>query len=69
MSQLETTTELQGDTTAAMLIALCVCWPYGVFWYFDNKEEVVVCPDCKETADLAASTCPHCSEDLDQYRE
>lgn len=68
MNQLETKKELQGETTAVTLVTLFCCWPYGVYWYFNNREEVVVCPECRETADTRASTCPHCGEDLDQYR-
>lgn len=65
---LETTKEYQGSKSAAALIALFCCFPYGIYAYLTNRETMVICPECRETADTEASTCPHCSEDLDKHR-
>jgi hypothetical protein len=65
---LETTKEYQGDTTATTLIALFCCLPYGIYSWVTDRKTMVICPQCRETADPQASTCPHCNEDFDQHR-
>lgn len=60
---METTSEYTGDT-AMLIILVLVCFPAGIYYYFTNKEEQVVCPECRETADTGASVCPNCNEDL-----
>jgi len=65
---LETTKEYQGSPGAATLIALFCCFPYGIYAYLTNRKTMVICPECRETADPKASTCPNCNEDLDQYK-
>lgn len=61
---METTSEFDGDM-AVFIILLLVCLPAGVYYYFTNKAEKVVCPECRETADMNASVCPNCNADLD----
>jgi uncharacterized protein YbaR (Trm112 family) len=61
---METTTEFDGDM-AIFVILLFVCLPAGVYYYFTNKGEKVVCPECRETAAMDASVCPNCNTDLD----
>jgi hypothetical protein len=60
---METTSEFDGDM-AVFIILLLVCLPAGVYYYFTNKAEKVVCPECRETADTHASVCPNCNTDL-----
>ncbi|WP_049924474.1 hypothetical protein [Halopiger djelfimassiliensis] len=67
MSELETTSEFTGDAIWILIGVLC-CLPYGVYYYFSNKETVWICPDCQETVKVGASTCKHCNEDLNQYQ-
>jgi hypothetical protein len=67
MSSLEQTYSFTGDTGWIIVAILC-CPPFGVYYYLDNREEVVVCPECKETVSAGASTCSYCNEELDQYR-
>jgi uncharacterized paraquat-inducible protein A len=64
---METESEFDGDM-AILVILLLVCLPAGVYYYVANKEEMVVCPQCRETADRTASVCPNCNEDLDAHR-
>jgi len=64
---METQSEFDGDI-AILVILLLVCLPAGVYYYIANKEEKVVCPSCRETADTNASVCPNCTEDLDEHR-
>jgi len=47
-----------------LVLGLLVCLPVGIYYYFANKEERQVCPECRETADMTASTCPNCSNEL-----
>ncbi len=68
MSELETTKEFTGEMGFTFFVAAFCCLPYGIYSYYSNKEQRVICPECKETADMQASTCPSCQEDLDQYR-
>ena len=65
---LETTKEYQGSTSTAALITLFCCWPYGIYAWLTKRKKMVICPECRETADPEASTCPHCNEDLDEHR-
>lgn len=67
MSELERAYEFTGDTGWIIVGVLC-CLPFGVYYYLDNREEVVVCPECQETVSAGASKCSYCTEDLDQYR-
>ena len=60
---METKSEFDGDM-AVFVILLFVCLPAGVYYYFTNKAEKVVCPECRETADMHASVCPNCNTDL-----
>lgn len=59
----ETKEEFAGEM-AVLVLGLLVCLPVGIYYYFANKEERQVCPECRETADMSASTCPNCSTDL-----
>lgn len=59
----ETREEFAGEM-AVLIIGLLVCLPVGIYYYFANKEERRVCPECRETADMGASTCPNCGADL-----
>ena len=59
----ETKEEFAGEL-AVLILGLLVCLPVGIFYYFANKEERQVCPECRETAEMNASTCPNCSADL-----
>ena len=59
----ETKEEFAGEI-AVLVLGLLVCLPVGIYYYFANKEERQVCPECRETADMTASTCPNCSTDL-----
>ncbi|WP_262175599.1 hypothetical protein [Haloarcula laminariae] len=59
----ETTSEFAGEM-AVLIIGLLVCLPVGIYYYFANKEERKICPECRETADMSASTCPNCNADL-----
>jgi hypothetical protein len=67
MSELETKYEFTGDTGWIIVGILC-CPPFGIYYYIDNREEVAVCPECRESVSVDASTCSHCNADLDQYR-
>ncbi len=67
MAEIETTSTFTGETAAAVLAALC-CLPLGAYYYFANKEQMWVCPNCRETVEVGASTCHHCDEDLSQYK-
>lgn len=60
---METESEFDGDM-AVFIILLLVCLPAGVYYYIANKEERVVCPECRETADMDASVCPNCNTNL-----
>jgi hypothetical protein len=62
----ETRTEFTGETAWAVIGAFC-CLPYGVYYYFNNKETVWVCPSCGGSVQVGASTCKHCGEDLSDY--
>jgi len=59
----ETKEEFAGEM-AVLVIGTLVCFPVGVFYYFANKEERQVCPECRGTADMSASKCPNCASDL-----
>lgn len=59
----ETKEEFAGEM-AYLVLGLLVCLPVGIYYYFANKEERQVCQECRETADLNASTCPNCGEGL-----
>jgi predicted amidophosphoribosyltransferase len=48
-------------------LGILFCFPYAIYYYFDNKEQVWVCPECKENVSPGAGTCKHCSEDLSQH--
>jgi hypothetical protein len=67
MSELETKYEFTGDTGWIIVGILC-CPPFGIYYYIDNREEVAVCPECRESVSVDASTCSHCNADLNQYR-
>ena len=68
MAHLQTTKEFGGDLAALILAALC-CLPFGVFYYFAEREEMWICPSCRETVQRDASRCRYCDEDLTQYTE
>ena len=59
----ETKEEFAGEM-AVLVIGLVVCLPVGIYYYFANKEERQVCPECRETAAMDASSCPNCSTEL-----
>lgn len=66
MSSIETTTEFTGST-GMLIVGILFCFPYAIYYYFDNKEELWVCPSCRESIKKGASKCKHCDEDLDQH--
>lgn len=66
MSELETKAQFTGDTGWIIVGILC-CIPFGIYYYFDNKEEMWVCPSCQETIKKGASTCRYCDENMDEY--
>lgn len=61
---METTSEFDGSM-AALILAVLVCFPVGIYYYFANKEEMWICPECRESVRKGASTCPTCGEKLD----
>jgi hypothetical protein len=63
---METTQSFTGDQTKAILGGLC-CLPLGLYYYFANREMVVICPECQGNNDMQAATCKHCNADLTQY--
>lgn len=50
-----------------LIVGILFCFPYAIYYYFDNKEELWVCPSCRESIKKGASKCKHCDEDLDQH--
>ncbi|WP_435344284.1 heavy metal-binding domain-containing protein [Haloarchaeobius sp. HRN-SO-5] len=60
---METTSEFDGSM-AALILAVLICFPAGIYYYFTNKEEMWVCPECRGSVRIGAGTCPHCGEDL-----
>lgn len=65
---METTEEFNGSM-AGLVLGLFICLPAGIYYYFANKEEMWVCPECREAVEVGASTCPNCNEDLDAHAE
>jgi hypothetical protein len=66
MATIEENKEFTGDSTN-LVLGILFCFPYAIYYYFDNKEQVWVCPECKENVSPGAGTCKHCSEDLSQH--
>lgn len=58
---METTKEFTGDTLP-LVLGILFCLPFGLYYFFANREERVICPECRESADPDANTCPHCGE-------
>lgn len=66
MSSMETTEEFTGST-GILIVGILFCIPYAIYYYFDNKEEMWVCPSCRESIKTGASKCKHCGEDIEQH--
>ena len=60
---METTSEFDGSMAALVLLVL-ICFPAGIYYYFTNKDEMWVCPECRGSVRVGANKCPHCGEDL-----
>jgi len=58
------TKEAFAGEMAVLVLGLLVCFPVGIYYYFANKEEQQVCPECRETADMKATSCPNCGNSL-----
>ena len=63
MRNMETRSEFNGSL-AGLIVGLLFCLPVGIYYYFSAKEEMRVCPDCRETAQMGASKCPNCGNGL-----
>ncbi|ERH06589.1 MAG: hypothetical protein J07HN4v3_02212 [Halonotius sp. J07HN4] len=63
---LETTKEFTGSG-AGLILGILFCFPLAILYYFSNKEELWICPDCQDNIPTGASVCKHCSADLEQY--
>ncbi|MFD1644524.1 hypothetical protein [Haloarchaeobius litoreus] len=61
---METTSEFDGSM-AGLIVGLFLCLPVGIYYYISNKQEMWVCPECREAVRMGASTCPNCGENLD----
>ncbi|WP_257299132.1 hypothetical protein [Haloarchaeobius sp. FL176] len=61
---METTSEFDGSM-AGLIVGLLICLPVGIYYYISNKEEMWVCPECREAVRMGAGTCPNCGENLD----
>ena len=66
MSTIETKKEFTGETVW-LVIGVLFCIPFGIYYYFSNKEQVWVCPECRESVAVGAGTCKHCGTDLSSY--
>lgn len=60
---MQTTKEFTGDT-AILLIALLVCIPAGIGYYFMEREERLICPSCGQKTRVHADICPSCGNDM-----